>query len=76
MGFYEAGREILPPSQMPLGGFKRKVLDGFSAKRLTLLMTKKKESGWHSAFYFKQLITHLHVIFTIFIFMEQKTGAQ
>lgn len=27
---YEAGRKIpLPTSQMPLGGFKRKVLDGF-----------------------------------------------
>lgn len=28
--FYEAGRKIpLPTSQMPLGGFKRKVLGGF-----------------------------------------------
>lgn len=41
-GSYESGRKIpLPTSQMPLD-FKRKALDGFWAKRLTLLMSIKR----------------------------------
>lgn len=49
-GAYEADRKIpLPTSQMPLGGFKRKVLGGFWAKRLILLMTIKKSNRFGTA---------------------------
>lgn len=42
-GSYETTRKIPPPtSQMPLGSFERRILDGFCSKRLTSLMIIKR----------------------------------
>ena len=64
-GAYEAGRKIpLPTSQMPLGGFKRKALDGF---HLSDDREKSNRVG--------TMLSRLHGLLA-YIFMEQETEVQ
>lgn len=75
-GAWAAGGEIpLPTSQMPAGGFKRKVLGGFWANRLPLLMTIKRAIGLAQCFlvWTARSLPFYHYYLH---FMEQETEAR